>query len=58
VKTGQAYHAGGGATFWLDGRETIGARADARVYIMRGGIDLDGGTRTQFAGGGSIVFAF
>lgn len=58
VKTGQAYHFGGGVTFWLNPRRTIGARADARVYVMRGGIDLDGGTRTQAAGGGAVVFAF
>lgn len=58
VKTGQAYHVGGGVTFWLNRRQTFGARADARVYMMRGGIDLDGGTRTQVTGGGAVVFAF
>jgi hypothetical protein len=58
VKTGYAVHAGGGVTFWFNPRQTIGARADARVYFINGGIDLDGGSRTQGAGGGAIVFAF
>jgi hypothetical protein len=58
VKTGRAFHAGGGITMWLNRRQTIGARADARVYLISGGIDLDGGTRTQGAGSGAVVFAF
>jgi hypothetical protein len=58
VKTGSGFHAGGGVTMWLNGRQTFGIRADARVYVIRGGIDLDGGSRTQGAGGGSVVFAF
>lgn len=58
VKTGSGFHAGGGVTIWFNGRQTVGVRGDARVYVINGGIDLDGGTRTQGAGGGSIVVAF
>jgi hypothetical protein len=58
VETGSGFHAGGGITMWLNPRQTLGVRADARVYVITGGIDLDGGTRTQGAGGASVVFAF
>ena len=58
VKTGSGFHAGGGVTMWFNPRRTLGLRADARVFIISGGIDLDGGTRTQGAGGASVVFAF
>jgi hypothetical protein len=58
VQTGGAFHAGGGVTMWFNGGQTVGLRADARVYVIRGGIDLDGGTRTQAAGAGALVVAF
>lgn len=58
VETGWAFHAGGGLTFWMNTRQTVGVRADARVYFINGGIDLDGGRRTQGAGGAAVVFAF
>lgn len=58
VETGQAFHAGGGVTMWFNRQQSIGARADARIYFTSGGIDLDGGSRTQAAGGGAVVFAF
>lgn len=58
VETGWAFHAGGGVTFWMNPRQTVGIRADARVYFVNGGIDLDGASRTQGAGGAAVVFAF
>lgn len=58
VETGWAIHAGGGVTFWMNPRQTVGVRADARVYFVSGGIDLDGGRRTQGAGGAAVVLAF
>jgi hypothetical protein len=59
VETGQAYHFGGGVTAWLGQRpHRIGVRADARVYVLSGGIDLGTSTRTMAAGGGAVVFTF
>lgn len=59
VETGTAFHAGGGATFWLsEKRRRFGVRADARVYILRDGISLGDGSRTIGAGGAGVVFGF
>jgi len=58
VETGLAYHVGGGATFWLGRRGRTGVRVDARVYVLRDGIDLDNGSRTVPAAGAAFVFAF
>lgn len=58
VETGQMFHAGGGATVWLNQRRTVGARFDARVIVISGGIDLGEGSRTQGAAAGMVVFAF
>jgi hypothetical protein len=58
VETGKALHAGGGVTVWFDPRRRVGVRADARVYVISGGIELDAGSRTQGAAAGAVVFAF
>ncbi len=59
VETGTAYHAGGGVTVWLSqNKRRFGVRADARVYVINGGINFDSGNRTSGAGGAALVFAF
>ncbi len=59
VETGSALHAGGGVTIWFsEGRSRWGARADARVYVVRDGIAFGEKTRTLGAGGVSVVFGF
>lgn len=58
VETGRAYHAGGGVTVWFGARRRLALRADGRVYMFDGGVNLDTGTRVAPAGGAAVVFAF
>lgn len=63
VEQGQVYHAGGGVKHWLLVRQggfisAAGVRADARLYLMAGGISFDGRLRPQGAISGSIFVAF
>jgi hypothetical protein len=58
VETGQAYHAGGGVSFWFGTRARTGLRVDARLIVLDGGIDLGRGTRTIGAGGAALVVRF
>lgn len=49
VETGQVYHAGVGARYWLrgggPGATALGVRGDARLNFRRHGIDFDGQMR-------------
>lgn len=49
VETGQVYHAGVGARYWLrgggPGAKALGVRGDARLNFRRHGIDFDGQMR-------------
>jgi hypothetical protein len=58
VETGLAYHVGGGVTFWFGDRRRLGLRADGRLYVFDGGIDLETGTHLAPAGGAALVFTF
>lgn len=50
AESGQIYHAGGGARYFLRGgrgsARAVGLRADARVNVRRHGIDFENATRT------------
>jgi hypothetical protein len=50
AESGQAYHAGVGARYWLRGgrgpTRALGLRGDARVNFRRNGIDFEDKTRT------------
>jgi hypothetical protein len=65
VETGQLYHAGGGVKYLFSRRRRglirgLGLRLDARIYVRRGGLELDEDepSRTFAAGGGSLVVLF
>jgi hypothetical protein len=63
VEQGRAYHAGGGVKHWLLSRDTgwisaAGMRADARVYLMSGGIAFEDRLRPHLAISGSVFVAF
>ena len=63
VDAGRAYHVGGGVKrlFFSRARgatRAAGVRADARVYFLTGGIELDDGAKPQFAVSGSFFVAF
>jgi hypothetical protein len=49
VETGQVYHVGGGARYWLRGRpaspRSLGIRGDVRLNMRRQGIDFEDRTR-------------
>lgn len=60
VETGTAIHAGGGLTVWFGapGTRRLGARFDARIYSLQGGIDFGKDRRTMATGGAALAFAF
>lgn len=63
VEQGRLYHAGGGVKHWLLARDrgfisAAGLRADARVYLMSGGIAFKGRARPHAAISGSVFVAF
>lgn len=63
VETGRAYHAGGGATFWLTSRGTgffkaWGVRADARVIVRDGGFSVGEERRTGVTATGALLVVF
>jgi hypothetical protein len=63
VEQGHAYHAGGGVKHWLLARDwgfisAAGMRADARLYLMSGGIAFEDRLRRHVAVSGSVFVAF
>ena len=63
VEQGRIYHVGGGVKHWLLARagsfiSAAGVRADARLYVMAGGISFDGRLRPQGAISGSVFVTF
>ena len=63
VEQGHLYHVGGGVRYALFRRLTgalkaAGLRADARLYLLEGGIALEGGPRPHTAVSGSFFVAF
>ncbi len=63
IEHGQVYHAGGGVKHWLMARDRgfvsgVGLRADARVHLIVGGIDLEDRPRSQVAISGSAFLTF
>ena len=63
VEQGLVYHAGGGVKHWLLARDrgfisAAGLRADARVYLMSGGIAFEDRARPHAAVSGSVFVAF
>jgi hypothetical protein len=63
IEGGRIYHVGGGLKHWFFSRNTgfaraAGARADARLYILSGGIALDDGPRSHGAISGSLFVTF
>jgi len=63
VEQGRAYHAGGGVKHRLLSRDrgvigVAGVRADARVYLMSGGIAFEDRLRPHLAISGSVFVAF
>lgn len=63
VEQGHAYHAGGGVKHWLLSRDrgfisAAGVRADARVYLMSGGIAFEDRLRPHVAISGSVFVTF
>jgi hypothetical protein len=63
VEQGHAYHAGGGVKHWLLARDqgvisAAGLRADARVYLMSGGIAFEDRPRPHVAISGSVFVTF
>jgi hypothetical protein len=63
VEQGQVYHAGGGVKHWLLARDrgfisAAGLRADARVYLMSGGIAFENRPRPHVAISGSVFVTF
>ncbi|MBI2827816.1 MAG: hypothetical protein HYX77_00915 [Acidobacteria bacterium] len=63
VEQGHVYHAGGGVKHWLLTRDrgfisAAGLRADARLYLMSGGIAFEDRARPHAAISGSVFVAF
>lgn len=63
IESGRIYHVGGGLKRWFFTRDRgfargAGARADARLYLLRGGIALDDGPRSHGAISGSFFVTF
>lgn len=63
IEEGSVYHVGGGVKYWLLARDrgfirAAGLRADARLYLLAGGIVFDGGPRPQGAISGSLFVSF
>lgn len=63
IEHGQAYYAGGGLTYPLLGRDrgfvrAAGLRADARVYLMRGGVAFGDRPRPHAAVSGGAFIGF
>jgi hypothetical protein len=63
IEGGRIYHVGGGIKHWFFSRNSgfaraVGARADARLYILSGAIALDDGPRSHGAISGSLFVAF
>ena len=63
VETGQAYNVGGGLRYWLLLRDAgfvraLGVRADARLYVLVNGIQLEDRPRSHGALSGSVFFTF
>lgn len=63
IEHGQAYYAGGGLTYPLLERargfvRAAGLRADARVYLMRGGVAFDDRPRPHAAISGGVCIGF
>lgn len=63
VEQGRAYYAGGGIKYWLLARNrgfvsAAGVRADARAYLMSGGISFEDRPRPHVAISGSVFVAF
>jgi hypothetical protein len=63
IEHGQVYHAGGGVKHWLLARNQgrirgAGVRADARLYVVVGGISVDASPRPHAAISGSAFVAF
>lgn len=63
VEQGRVYHAGGGVKHWLLARDrgvisAAGVRADARVYLMSGGIAFEDRLRPHAAISGSVFVTF
>jgi hypothetical protein len=63
VDNGTAYHAGGGASYWLSSRRPgffkgWGIRGDARILVRDGGFSLDDEMRAGVVVTGALVMAF
>lgn len=63
VEQGRVYHAGGGVKHWLLARDrgfisAAGVRADARLYLMSGGIAFEDRPRPHAAISGSVFVTF
>jgi hypothetical protein len=63
IEAGRVFHLGGGIKHWFFSRSrgfarAAGARADARLYVSRGGIEIDDGPRSHGAVSGSFFVAF
>jgi len=63
VEQGHVYHAGGGVKHWLLSRDRgilsgAGVRADARLYLMAGGIAFEDRPRPHVAVSGSVFVTF
>jgi hypothetical protein len=63
IEHGHLYHAGGGLKHWLLARNrgrirAAGLRADARLYLLSGGVSLDNGPRPHVAISGSAFVGF
>lgn len=63
IDAGRVYHVGGGLKRWFFSRgrglaRSAGARADARLYLLGGGVALDEGLRSHLAISGSLFLTF
>ena len=63
VEQGRVYHVGGGVKHWLLARDqgfisAAGVRADARLYLMSGGIAFEDRPRPHAAISGSVFVTF
>jgi hypothetical protein len=63
IETGQAYHVGGGLRHWLRVNDSgflraLGARVDARLYLLVNGVAFEDGARPHGAISGSFFVTF
>lgn len=63
IEDGRVYHVGGGVKHWLLARDrgfikAAGLRADARLYLLAGGVSFDNGPKPRGAASGSVFISF